>query len=134
MAITMAKFFAKILEVDNRILVPIVLVVCIIGTYSSSNRTFAILVMVAMGVIGFLMEKVGLSPAAAILGVVLGQLCEKNLRSALVMSKGDWGIFFRFIPNVFWILTIIMVFQPRVKKFLKWRKAKKAAKAEADGQ
>ena len=134
MAITMAKIFAKILEVDNRILVPIVLVVCIIGTYSSSNRTFAILVMVAMGVIGFLMEKVGLSPAAAILGVVLGQLCEKNLRSALVMSKGDWGIFFRFIPNVFWILTIIMVFQPRVKKFLKWRKAKKAAKAEAEGQ
>ncbi|MCI8293791.1 MAG: C4-dicarboxylate ABC transporter permease [Hespellia sp.] len=134
MAITMAKFFSKILEVDNRILVPLVLVVCVIGTFSSSNRSFCILIMVAMGVIGFLMEKVGLSPAAAILGVVLGQLCEKNLRSALVMSKGDWGVFFRLIPNIFWILTIIMVFQPRVKKFIKWRKMKKAAKAESGEQ
>ena len=80
------------------------------------------------------MEKVGLSPAATILGVVLGQLCEKNLRSALVMSKGDWGVFVRLIPNIFWILTLIMVFQPRIKKLIKWRKAKKAAQAGAGEQ
>lgn len=127
MAIFGARFFAKIIELDSRILVPIILATCIIGTYSSSNLTFSIIVMVVMGVIGFLMEKVNLSPAAAILGVVLGQLCETNLRSALVMSRGSWQIFFRFIPNIFWVLTIIMIAQPRIKKMLQKRRERKAA-------
>lgn len=127
MAIFGARFFARIIDLDPKILVPIILVTCIVGTYSSSFLTFDILVMLVMGIIGFLMEKVGLSPAATILGVVLGQLLETNLRSALVMSKGSYSIFFRLIPNIFWVLTILMLAVPRVKKLVKNKRAKKTA-------
>lgn len=127
MAIFGAPFFARIININPRILTPIVLVTCIVGTYSSSYIPFNIVVMVIMGVIGFLMEKVGLSPAATILGVVLGQLFETNLRSALVMSKGDWTIFLRPICLFFWILTLVMLAYPRIKKIVKARKEQKAA-------
>lgn len=127
MAITFAPFFARIINLNPRILVPIVLVTCIVGTYSSSYVAFNIIVMVVMGIIGFLMEKVGLSPAAAILGVVLGKLLETNMRSALVMSQGDYTIFLRPICLFFWAVTIIMVGYPRVKKLVQKVRAKKAA-------
>lgn len=124
MAIFGARFFAKILDLSPKVLVPLVLLTCIIGTYSSSYLSFSIIVMLVMGLIGFLMEKVGLSPAAAILGFVLGQLCETNLRSALVMSHGSYLIFFRTIPCIFWALTIFMMAYPRVKKLIKNRAGK----------
>lgn len=127
MAILFAPLFARIINLNPKILIPVVLVTCIIGTYSSSYIPFNIVVMVVMGVIGFLMEKVGLSPAATILGVVLGQLFETNLRSALVMSKGSYSIFFRPICLFFWALTLFMLVYPRVKNRIKKKKAQKAA-------
>ncbi len=85
------------------------------------------MVMLGFGIVGFIMNKVGLSPAAAILGIVLGPLAETNLRSALVLSQGDISIFFRLIPSIFWILTIVMVGLPPLRRYLKKRKAAKTA-------
>ena len=100
------------------------------GSFASSNKVFDIYVMTIFGILGFLMDKVGISTSAFILGQVLGTLAEVNFRSALTLSKGSYKIFFRPIPMVFWVLTIIMVVVPKIRKALK-NKAEKEKNSAA---
>lgn len=123
MGIFMARFFAKMLNLDKMLLLPLILMVCMIGAYASSNKVFFIFVMIVFGVLGFLLERVGVSSSALVLGMVLGDLLETNLRQALILSKGDYGIFFeRPICIFFWVLTLLMVGIPQIKKRLAARK------------
>ena len=126
MGLFMARFFAKLLDLDKKMLLPLILMVCMIGSYASSNKAFNIGVMLVCGVIGFLLDYVGVSTSALILGNVLGGLLETNLRQSMILSKGDPMIFFqRPICIFFWLLTIVMVGWPYFKKLLVKRKAKK---------
>ena len=111
---------------------PLILMACVIGSYASSNKVFDIYVMVIFGILGFFMDKVGISTSALILGQVLGALAETNFRSALTMSQGNYAIFFRPIPCVFWALTIAMVVVPKTRKVIKTRKAKRSKEEEAE--
>lgn len=119
LGITAARYFARLINTDKRVLMPLILMACVVGSYASSNKVFDIYVMVIFGVLGFLMDKVGISTQAFILGQVLGNLLEVNFRSAITMSRGNYAVFFRPIPLVFWILTILMVGWPIIKRFLK---------------
>lgn len=128
MGLFMARFFAKILDLDKKMLLPLILMVCMIGSYASTNKTFNIGMMVFFGIVGFLLDYVGVSPSALILGQVLGNLLETNLRQSLILSRGSYGIFFtRPICIFFWIATAVMVGWPYIKKFAVKHKAKKAA-------
>ncbi len=119
-----ARYFARLVNTDKTILIPIILMACVIGSYAASNNVFDVYVMIFFGVLGFLMEKVGVSTSAFVLGQVLGDLMETNFRSAFTMSQGSWSIFFRPITMVFWALTVIMVVVPQINKIVKNRKAK----------
>lgn len=119
-----AKYFARLINTDKKILIPVILMACVVGSYASSNKVFDIYVMIFFGVLGFLMEKVGVSTSAFILGQVLGSLAETNFRSALTMSQGSYAIFFRPIPVFFWILTIVMVAFPKIRKIVNDKKQK----------
>lgn len=126
MGLFMARFFAKILDLDKKMLLPLILMVCMIGSYASTNKTFNIGMMVFFGIVGFLLDYVGVSPSALILGNVLGNLLETNLRQSLILSRGSYGIFFtRPICIFFWIATVVMVGFPYLKKLLEKIKAKK---------
>ena len=127
MGLFMARFFAKILDLDKKMLLPLILMVCMIGSYASSNKSFNIGVMLVCGIIGFLLDYVGVSPSALILGNVLGSLLETNLRQSMILSKGDPMIFFTSpICIFFWLLTIVMVGWPYFKKLIAKLKGKKA--------
>lgn len=117
-----ARLFAKVIDVDNRILLPVILIICMVGSYASANSAFNILVMLAFGVIGFILQRVGVPHTAMILGIVLGSLAETNFRSALSMSQGNFAVFFRPISTFFWILGALMLLLPRVKRSLKKKK------------
>ena len=127
-----ARWFAKLINTDKKILMPLILMACVIGSSASSNKVFDIYVMVIFGILGFFMDKVGISTSALILGQVLGALAETNFRSALTMSQGNYAIFFRPIPCVFWALTIAMVVVPKTRKVIKTRKSNKSKKEEAE--
>ena len=128
--LTAAKYFARLINTDKKILIPIILMACVVGSFASSNKVFDIYVMTFFGILGFLMDKVGISTSAFILGQVLGTLAEVNFRSALTLSKGSYKIFFRPIPMVFWVLTIIMVVVPKIRKTLR-NKAEKEKNSAA---
>lgn len=119
MGLFMARFFAKIIDLDKRVLMPLILIICMIGSYASSNKAFDILTMLVFGMIGFFLDYAGVSPSALILGMVLGDLLETNLRQSMILSRGNWEIFFtRPICIFFWLLTLLMVGYPQLKKFI----------------
>jgi len=126
-----AKYFAKILEIDSKTTIPVILLICMIGSFASTNSVMNIFVMLIFGIIGFFLKKVDIPPASMILGFVLGRLAENNFRSAFTMSRGTFGVFFRPMCLIFWALLVLMVVYPRVRDFIKKKKGI-ATKAEGE--
>jgi putative tricarboxylic transport membrane protein len=86
--------WVQVLKVPYRFLFPLILLFCIIGVYSIGSSIFDIYVMIAFGVLGYLMRKLGYEPAPLVLAFVLGPMMENNLRKALILSDGSFRIFF----------------------------------------
>lgn len=119
-----AKLFAKILDIPMGILLPCVAMLTIIGGYSIRNSIFDVKLVVIFGLVGYVMSVFNFPIVPMVLGLVLGDLCESRLRSALVISSGDWSILFqRPISCAFMVLAIIMLLSPLLKNILKKKKA-----------
>jgi putative tricarboxylic transport membrane protein len=85
--------WAKILEVPYQYVCVGTLLFCILGAYSINQSVFDIWVMLGFGVIGYILKKLDLPLAPAVLGLILGPQLEKSLRTSLEMSAGDFSIF-----------------------------------------
>lgn len=88
-----ARFFAKLLQVPGHYLLPAILIFCIIGSFAIRHTIFDVWVLLACGLSGFLLQKIGIMPAPIILGFVLGPILEDNFRRSLIISSGDWTTF-----------------------------------------
>lgn len=86
--------FTRLLNIPYSALGPIIVMCCIVGTYSVRNSMFDVWLMLGFGVLGFLLEKIRFPLVSIILGLVLGPIAESELRRSLAMSQGDLGIFF----------------------------------------
>lgn len=108
-----AKFFARLLRTPQKILLPVVAAFCFIGTYAVRTSVFDVYVVVAFGILGFLMRKVNVSPAPFVLGFILGPIVEDNLRRALIIGGGNVLTFFsRPVSAVLLILTFFLILSP----------------------
>jgi putative tricarboxylic transport membrane protein len=85
--------FVAIIKVPFRILAPVVLVLCTVGSYSVNGSMLDTWVMFGAGVIGFFMKQIGFSPAALVVALVLGPLAENTLQQSLIISDGSLLIF-----------------------------------------
>lgn len=85
--------WVRLLDIPYRLLFPLILLFSVVGVYAASSAVFDIGVMIAFGVFGYLMRKIGYEPAPLVLAFVLGPLLENNLRKALLISQGDPTIF-----------------------------------------
>jgi putative tricarboxylic transport membrane protein len=100
------RLIAKIALVPERILFPVVLILCVFGAYAINNTVFDVLVMFIMGFVGFGMLRLGIPAAPFLIAFILGPLLEDNFRQSLLLSRGEWSIFFRSgITWFFWALT-----------------------------
>ena len=100
----------KILLVPRERLMPIVFVLCVVGAFAITSRVFDIYVMLFFGLVGFIMRELKFNMAPLILGLVLGDLLEKNLTRGLVLSGGSIVPFFtRPVCMVLATLTILSI-------------------------
>lgn len=105
------RLFSRVATIPNRILYPVVFVLCVFGAYAVNNNMFDILVMLGMGVVGYLMLRLEIPVAPFLIAFVLGPLLEDNFRQSLLIGAGDYGVFFRnTICLVFWGLTALSMF------------------------
>jgi putative tricarboxylic transport membrane protein len=86
--------WVAVLKVPYAILMTIVLALCIVGSYSLSNSVFDIGIMLAFGLVGYVIKKLDFPTAPLVLTFVLGPLMERSLRQTLEMSQGDFSILF----------------------------------------
>jgi putative tricarboxylic transport membrane protein len=109
--------FAAMLWIPYSIQVAFVVLFAVIGAYSLNNNPFDVIVMIAFGLIGFVMKRLDFSAAGLILGLVLGDTAEKSLRQSLTLSRGDWAIFFeRPVSGVLMVLAIAVLLLPLIRK------------------
>lgn len=125
-AMLVARVFAKILAVPYSILGPIIIMLAAIGAYALKNNTGDVVLMAGAGIIGYMFVKLGYNSAALVLGLVLGQMCESNLRRAYTLTDGSMmEVFTKPITAVIMVACIIMLLYPIIKPLIS-KKEKKA--------
>jgi putative tricarboxylic transport membrane protein len=97
-----------ILLIPRSRLMPVVFVLCTVGAFAITSRLFDIWVMLGAGLVGFVLRELRFPMAPLVLGIVLGDLLDKNLLRGLVLSGGDITPFFtRPISMGLCILTLL---------------------------
>ena len=92
MNIPMVGIFVRVLMVPSHVLMPTVAMIGFVGIYSISGSVFDLFVMIGFGVMGYLLRKLDVPLVPIILGILLGNQMEDNLRRALQISNGEWWI------------------------------------------
>jgi putative tricarboxylic transport membrane protein len=116
--LTLTRGLIKILEIPQTLVMPVIFVLCVVGSYAIASRLFDVYVMLAFGVIGYFLRRLNYPMAPLVLGIVLGDLLDKNLRRGLVLSDGDLTPFFtRPISLVLFLLvaSVVLVNIPTVQ-------------------
>jgi putative tricarboxylic transport membrane protein len=99
-----------VIRIPRERLMPVVFVLCVIGPYAITQRMFDVWVMLFFGVVGFLLRRLDYPMAPMVLGIILGDLLDKNLRRGLTLSDGDLSPFFtRPISALFCALTVATI-------------------------
>ncbi len=110
LGLTMVKPLVKILQVPRQKLMPIVFTLCVIGSFAIQSRLFDVRVMVVFGILGFILREMEYPMAPLVLGIILGDILDKNLRRALILSNGSLTPFFtRPISLILFSLTMLIV-------------------------
>lgn len=112
-------FLIKILSVPTKLLIPCITAVCIVGSYSTSNSMYGVVIMFLSGLLGYIMIKSKYSYAPMLLAFVLAPMLESNMRKAFIISRGDVGIFFQKpLSLAFLIVFLLIVTFPVVRPLL----------------
>lgn len=116
------RLFLKILLVPTGVLMPMIFVLCVVGTYVLNGRLFDVWVMLLFGLLGYFMRLNDFPAAPFVLGFILGPMADTNLRRALMLTKGNIMPF--FTRPISLILIIAMAFVI-VSKYLPKRRGEK---------
>lgn len=127
MSIPLVGLFVKILRIRPAILAPITVLITLIGVYTINNSVFDIWLVIAFGLIGYLMKKFGFDPGPLVLAFVLGSLLEDNLRRSLLLFDGNAaGFIGRPITATLFVILLFVLLLPGIQA----RLAKRRTRAE----
>ncbi len=114
------KAAQRILRVPRNILMPIILVFCIVGTFAINNTLFDVGVMLVAGLVAYVLEQNRFPIAPAILGVVLGGMLEEHFITSMIKSDGSLLAFFsRPIAASLALVTILVWITPALLVILR---------------
>ncbi|MBS6955880.1 MAG: tripartite tricarboxylate transporter permease [Enterocloster asparagiformis] len=128
-AIVIAKIFVQILKVPYSILGPTIIMMATIGAYATKNTAVDVILMAISGLIGFVFVTCKFNSSAMILGLVLGVICESNLRRAYTIAAGNslWeetvNIVSRPVTGLILIICLVVLLSPVVKPLIRKKKS-----------
>ncbi|CAB3894883.1 tripartite tricarboxylate transporter permease [Achromobacter sp. CF-sbj1-Ac2-l] len=126
MNVPMVRLFSKVLSVPGWLMVPGILCISYIGVYAINAGTFDLLLVTGIGALGYFLRKFGVPMAPLVLGVVLGNMMEQNLRRALSMTDGNVSVLFASpVAITLWTAAIAVVVVPQILRRV--RRARKVA-------
>lgn len=122
------KFFSKVITIDRNILIPVIFLLSIVGSYAMRNSMFDIWVAIFFGIVGYFMQRYDFPASPILLALILGPMAESNLRRALVISKGDISVLFtRPISLLLLSLALISI----ISSFIRQRRVEQRQAQEA---
>lgn len=108
--LSLTRLFLLVLLVPRERLMAVIAVLCVIGSFAITQRMFDVYVMLAFGIGGFLLREMKYPMAPLILGIILGDLLDANLRRGLLLTNGDPTPFFtRPISLVLWLIILFTI-------------------------
>ena len=124
------NLFSKVINIQRYILIPCILVLSLVGSYSINQSMFDVYFAIAMGVIGYLMQKYEFNLSPILLALILGPMSESNIRRYMQIVDGNFmQIFTRPICIIFFALAVFSI----IAAVLNQRKiAKRIASSQAD--
>jgi putative tricarboxylic transport membrane protein len=119
-------FFANILRIPKKILLPVIMLFCVTGMFTVNNSLDDVWLMILCGALGFVMRKRAYEAAPLLLALVLGPKLEVAFRQSLMLSHGSFGIFIdRPFSLLFLAATLVFLSMPALKwAFRKWIRRK----------
>ncbi|MGC1465255.1 MAG: tripartite tricarboxylate transporter permease [Pseudolabrys sp.] len=90
----LVSLFVSVLRIPYSYLYPLIIMFCIVGVYEVSHSIVDVWIMLIMGIIGYALRKFNFDPAPLVLGLVIAPILEQSLRQSLIMSNGNYLIFF----------------------------------------
>lgn len=103
----LAKQVVKVLRIPTSIFMPIIALLCIVGSYAIGLNTFNLYLMLIVGLISYVLTEQGYPIAPLVIGVILGPMCDENLRRALMVSQGSFLPIFQRPVALLLFLTIV---------------------------
>jgi len=116
--------WVKLLTIPYRYLVVVIIVICIIGAYSVNYTAFDVGAMVIFGCFGYLIRKARFPAAPLVLAMILGPILERSMQQSIMMSGGDFMIFFRRpISSVLLLVAGFLMLTPVARSIWKKRRS-----------
>lgn len=112
------KIWLNLLKIPTLILYPALLIISLLGAYSINNSFFDVYLASIFGLIGYAFYRIGLEPAPLVLGYIIGPLFEENARRALIISRGDFNIFYNSATATIILITIFSLLLFGLYKFV----------------
>src|SRR5712671_3863813 len=117
LGIAAIKSAKQLLRAPREVLMPVILLFCVVGSFAINNSIFGVVLMLAFGLVAYVMEENGFPVAPAILGMVLGAMLEENFISSMIKADGRIFAFFeRPIAGSLGILTLTVVSVPLLRR------------------
>lgn len=114
--LSLSDYLVRVTRLDVHILVPVVLVIAMYGSYALNNLIYDMFITMFFGILGFIMLKVDMSRVPMILGMVLGPIVAVNFFQALQISRGSYSIFYESGLAKFLIaLVLFSLFLPWIR-------------------
>ncbi|HEY8381172.1 MAG TPA: tripartite tricarboxylate transporter permease [Microvirga sp.] len=130
----MIKIASRVLQVPRRVLMPIILLFAIVGSFSINNSLFDVGLMLTFGLLAFVMEDNGFPVAPTILGVVLGPLLEENFINSMIKADGNpIGLVNRPIGGTLAVITVALVVWTLLASVQRRKQAPAAPRGQEEG-
>ena len=122
--LTTSRIYPKLLRVGKKTLWIVVLMCCIVGSYAINNSYVDLISMAVAGIFGFALRMLDFPSGPFILGMLLGELLEANLRRTLALTMGDYSIFVKSpICVVLILVSILSLVYPVIKEKIKQKRS-----------
>jgi putative tricarboxylic transport membrane protein len=106
----LAKQVIKVLRIPPQLFMPIIGLLCIIGSYSLGLNIFNLYLMLPVGIISYFLTEMGYPIAPLVIGVILGPMADENLRRALMVSQGSFlPVFTRPVSLILFLIIVWMI-------------------------
>ena len=122
-----ARIFGKVARTPSALLSPVILLLCVAGSFSMNCNWFDVIIMGISGLFGYAMVKTNIPRAPLVIGMILSGMIESNLARSVMLCDGDPLVFFTPISTILLILAAAPFAKPWLMKIYRGIKGAKSA-------